>query len=143
MKRPVLLLAAGLFLLSLPVAMHGQGSGGRGKAPPGAPPLAPNLPKGRPAKPFAALVVDRNTRALSALGYTRCLTYTLAAAQKGMLGKIQVNDIAVCVKEGNEWRGVFGQFADSRAGFSVHLQVVIPNGNITTASVRSHRSKSS
>lgn len=81
----------------------------------------PALPK-TPVVPttFAGLFAARDARASESLGYLRCLSGTVGALRAGALGGVPREWSMTCVRQGREWRGVFGQLTDD--GILVRLQ---------------------
>jgi hypothetical protein len=73
----------------------------------------------------AGLFAVRDSRALDALQYMRCMNATAAAGQRGVLGTIPDNALLVCTKEKNEWRGVFGLLDEQRTSFKVLTQLAL------------------
>ncbi|MDQ6611942.1 MAG: hypothetical protein M3Y64_05885 [Gemmatimonadota bacterium] len=61
---------------------------------------------------------------------------TITAGRSGKLGPVPANDLAVCVRQKNAWRGVFGQFDESPTGFAVRLQYAMAgNGTVITSPI--------
>ena len=92
--------------------------------------------KPKPPQSLEQRFADRNHRAIQAFQYSRCMLTTIMAGRSGKLGPVPANDLAVCVRQKNEWRGVFGQFDESSAGFAVRLQYsMTANGTIVNSPV--------
>lgn len=87
----------------------------------------PAMPKG-----FSGLFTLRDSRALDMMQYMHCMNTTIASAQQGMLGSIPENALVVCIKQKNEWRGVFGTLDADRITFAVLGQVAIRGVAIKT-----------
>ena len=134
-------------MLSIGLAAFGSNgfAQGRTSSPPattqskGAPPNATQLPpiiKPPPPQTIDERFADRNERALLAFQYSRCMMTTIVAGRTGKVGAIPPNDLAVCVQQKGEWRGVFGQFDESKTGFAVHLQYSMTgNGTIVKSPI--------
>lgn len=71
---------------------------------------------------FDALFAARDSRAVAALEYLRCMQGTADALRSGQLGAVPTAWSITCVKQAGEWRGVFGDLIDSPPGIRVHLQ---------------------
>jgi hypothetical protein len=80
--------------------------------PTGGPDLS-KLPK-TPKVPvtFEGLFAERDARATDAMGYLRCLQETVNALRAGALGMVPRDWSMTCVRQGSEWRGVFGSLRD-------------------------------
>ncbi len=91
------------------------------RMPPGmAMPQSPRVPTS-----FDELFAERDTRALTALGYLRCLQTTLRGVQTGLLGQVPRAWLMSCVQQGTEWRGVFAELTDEAPGIKVHAQFAV------------------
>ncbi len=82
------------------------------QGPPGAPDLS-KLPK-TPKVPvtFDGLFAERDARATDAMGYLRCMQETVNALRAGALGMVPRDWSITCLRQGTEWRGVFGALND-------------------------------
>jgi len=74
---------------------------------------------------FAELFAERDTRALQALAYMRCLQTTLRGVQTGLLGRVPRAWLMTCVQQGEEWRGVFSELTVEEPGIKVHAQFAV------------------
>jgi hypothetical protein len=102
--------------------------------PKGAPKGAPKGPVGRPdlskmpktlkvPETFEGLYSERDVRAVSAIGYFRCLQSTVNALRAGALGQVPRTWSIACIEQGGEWRGVFGELTNT--GIAVRLQYAV------------------
>lgn len=115
----------------VPVAMGAQTRadsggriGGKGAAlPPGVKPKLP--PTLKVPTTYADLFAERDSRAEAATGYLGCLQETVNALRSGALGAVPREWSIACVKQGVEWRGLFGELAADGPGFVVHLQYAL------------------
>jgi hypothetical protein len=80
----------------------------------------PKMPEG-----VTGMFSLRDSRALDALQYMRCMNTTVVAGQRGVLGVIPDKAILVCMKEKDEWRGVFGLLDAERKEFRVIAQFAL------------------
>jgi hypothetical protein len=132
------LVCASLFVSGLSTGASAQGRSGE---PPvkGGPPAGLPIPQTLRPKPPQTLderFADRNTRAILAFQYTRCMLTTIVAGRAGKVGTIPPNDLAICIQQNGQWRGVFGNFNESKTGFEVHLQYSMAgNGTVVKSSV--------
>lgn len=131
--------AASVSLLCAGTSLLAQGT--PPKPPPGGLPDLSKLPK-TPKVPetFEGLFAERDSRAVAAIGFLRCLQGTVRALQTGTLGMVPRDWSITCVQQGTEWRGVFGQLTD--ASIDVRLQyafresgAVVTKDRIDTARV--------
>lgn len=105
----------------------------------GAPDLA-KLPK-TPKVPvtFDGLFAERNARATAAVGYFRCMQSTITAIRTGVLGLVPVEWSITCIRQGGEWRGVFGQLRDGTIDVRMQYAIRGTTGAVTTAPVDTAR----
>ena len=123
--------------LSLTLTMHAVAQG-RGASPPvlvppsnGGPPVLGKLPKPKPPLTLDDRFAERYKRSVRVVQYSQCMMQTIVAGRTGKVGVVPPNDLAICVQQKGEWRGVFGQFDESKAGFAVRLQYAMRgNGKI-------------
>ncbi|MEP6764043.1 MAG: hypothetical protein ABJB66_07015 [Gemmatimonadaceae bacterium] len=132
-RRTLLAIAsASICLMAFSVVASAQSRGGPPPAK-GLPPM-PVVPPELRAKPPQSLserFADRNERALLAFQYSRCMLATIVAGRTGKIGAIPSGDLAICIRQKGEWRGVFGNFDESKTGFAVHLQYsMLGNGTV-------------
>lgn len=127
-----LLVAAALTAVVLPGELTAQ-------QPPRPDQMAANFPK--MPEGFAAKFDLRDNRALDMMQYMHCMNNTVAAAQDGILGAIPDGALVVCVREKDEWRGVFGMLDKDRANFRIVAQLALRGltGVRTTAAVDTMR----
>ncbi len=90
-------------------------------------PMKPDLSK-LPKTPkvpttFEGLFAERDARATNALEYLSCMQATINALRSGQLGKVPTDWSITCIKQGKEWRGVFGSLTDD--GIAVRLQYAL------------------
>ncbi len=124
-----------------PVAMGAQTGadsggriGGRGASPP--PGVKPKLPPTlKVPTTYADLFAERDSRAEAAIGYLGCLQETVIALRSGTLGAVPREWSIACVKQGAEWRGLFGELAADGPGFVVHLQYALRRRAVVTDAV--------
>lgn len=83
-----------------------------GQGPPGPPDLS-KLPK-TPKIPttYDGLFAERDARATDAMGYLRCMQETVNGLRAGSLGMVPRDWSLTCIRQGAEWRGVFGILRD-------------------------------
>ncbi len=125
----------------VPVAMGAQTRadsggriGGKGAAlPPGVKPKLP--PTLKVPTTYADLFAERDSRAEAAIGYLGCLQETVNALRSGALGAVPREWSIACVKQGVEWRGLFGELAADGPGFVVHLQYALRRHAVVTDAV--------
>jgi hypothetical protein len=119
-----------LLLAGLVLHVSSISAQGTGKRPPAprkpvaAPPIEPPKVPDTPRVPdtFEELFAYRDTRAEDALDYLRCMQSTVNALGAGELGAVPRAWSITCIRQGKEWRGVFGELTDGGAGMQVHLQ---------------------
>lgn len=122
-------LVAGVALTAaLPTLSHAQGAGQSAQAADrlDKPDLS-KLPK-TPVVPttFEGLFAERDSRARDALQYLTCLQSTINALRSGALGRVPTYWSIACMKQGAEWRAIFGELTDS--GMVVQLQYAMRGG---------------
>lgn len=87
------------------------------------PPKLPKLPVSlKVPTTFEGIFAERDTRSVAALDYLRCMQGTVDALRSGLLGNVSTAWSITCVKQGKEWRGVFGELTDSTNGMRVRVQ---------------------
>ena len=74
---------------------------------------------------FDELFAERDTRALNALNYLRCLQNTVRGVQSGLLGQVPRAWLMSCVQQGEEWRGVFAELSEEAPGIKVRAQFAV------------------
>lgn len=74
---------------------------------------------------FAGLFAERESRAVDVLGYLRCIEATVSALRAGVLGNVERGWSLACLKQGNEWRGVFGELTEAAPGMRVKVQFAL------------------
>lgn len=119
-------------------AQAGADSGGRigGKGAPPPPGVKPKLPPSlKVPTTYADLFAERDSRAEAAIGYLGCLQGTVNALRSGSLGAVPREWSIACVKQGAEWRGLFGELAADGPGFVVHLQYALRRHAVVTDAV--------
>ena len=136
-RRTILAFAsAAICLTAIVTSAPAQGRTG---APPVTGPGGVKLPpiiKPKPPQTIDERFADRNARAILAFQYSRCMLTTIVAGRTGKVGTIPQSDLAICVQQNGEWRGVFGNFDDSKVGFAVHLQYSMKgNGTVVKSFV--------
>jgi hypothetical protein len=95
------------------------------------PPLPPDLPAFAPVPTtFEGLFAERDARALDVLGYLRCIEATVAALRAGALGGVERGWSLTCLKQGTEWRGIFGELTDTPPGMRVRVQYALRDGGL-------------
>lgn len=133
---------AALLPTLLPVSRAGaqQGAGAQTTPPGGVPPRGvpprgvpiskadlSKLPKSLPVPTtFEGLFAERDRRARDAQQYLDCLQTTVNALRSGALGTVPTAWSIACLRQGTEWRAVFGELNDD--DMSVRLQVAIRGG---------------
>lgn len=136
-RRTILAFASAAFYMT----SFGARATAQGRA--GAPPVTskggvklPPTIKPKPPQTIDERFADRNTRAILAFQYSRCMLTTIVAGRTGKVGNIPPGDLAICIQQKGEWRGVFGNFDDSKVGFAVHLQYSMKgNGTVVKSSI--------
>ena len=137
---------------ALSVPLDAQGAGGPPRPP--RPPMSmprdiKDLPPGvtaTPASPripttFDELFAERDSRAVNALAYLRCLRISVRAIQGGALGQVPRGWNLTCVEHKGEWRGVLSELTEDAPGARIHRQFalrgtgVVVNDPIDTAMV--------
>jgi hypothetical protein len=88
---------------------------------------------------FEGLFGERDTRAVNAIGYLRCMQGTINALRAGVLGQVRRDYSIACVQQGKEWRGVFGELTET--GIIVRLQFALrgERGAVTTDAIDTAR----
>ncbi len=91
---------------------------------------APPPPQALPAftkapTTFEGLFAERESRAVDVLGYLRCLEATVNALRAGVLGNVERGWSLTCIKQGNEWRGIFGELTEAAPGMRVKVQFAL------------------
>lgn len=121
----VLLGLAALVPLFLTPPVHAQ-SAGRGAPPPPDSQLKPKVPSS-PEVPatYEGLFAERDARAQSVLGYTKCMQQTVRATRSGQLGSVSPAWSIACIQQGKEWRGVLLELTESGSGAIVHRQYAL------------------
>ena len=76
---------------------------------------------------FEGIFAERETRAVDVLGYLRCLEATVNALRAGALGAVERGWSLTCLKQNNEWRGIFGELTDTPPGMRVKVQFALRN----------------
>jgi len=76
---------------------------------------------------FEGLFAERESRAVDVLGYLRCLEGTVNALRAGALGGVERGWSLTCIKQNNEWRGIFGELIDGPPGMRVKVQFALRN----------------
>ena len=76
---------------------------------------------------FEGLFAERESRAVDVLGYLRCLEGTVNALRAGALGGVERGWSLTCIKQKNEWRGIFGELIDGPPGMRVKVQFALRN----------------
>ncbi|WP_310570570.1 hypothetical protein [Gemmatimonas sp.] len=76
---------------------------------------------------FEGLFAERESRAVDVLGYLRCLEATVNALRAGALGGVERGWSLTCIKQKNEWRGIFGELTDTPPGMQVKVQFALRN----------------
>ncbi len=76
---------------------------------------------------FEGLFAERESRAVDVLGYLRCLEATVNALRAGALGGVDRGWSLTCIKQQNEWRGIFGELIDTPPGMRVKVQFALRN----------------
>jgi hypothetical protein len=101
--------------------------------------LAQRPPAGEMENPFPKMPVGfngifqhRDQRATDVLQYMQCMNTTVAAEQQGILGNVPDNAVLVCLREKNEWRGVFGVMRNDSTGFVVQAQFALRGNGVRT-----------
>lgn len=74
---------------------------------------------------FEGLFAERDERAKEALGYLRCIESTVAALRAGVLGNVEKGWSLTCIKQGTEWRGIFGELIDGDPRMRVRVQFAL------------------
>ena len=74
---------------------------------------------------FEGLFAERESRAVDVLGYLRCLEATVNALRAGALGGVERGWSLTCIKQKNEWRGIFGELTDTPPGMQVKVQFAL------------------
>ena len=74
---------------------------------------------------FEGLFAERESRAVDVLGYLRCLEATVNALRAGTLGGVERGWSLTCIKQRNEWRGIFGELIDTPPGMRVKVQFAL------------------
>lgn len=122
-------LSVALFVwYAMPAAVHAQtAQTAQPPAPLKPPPEKPDLAK-LPKTPivpttFEGLFAERDSRAQDALAYLRCMQSTINALRTGALGQVPTEWSITCIRQGTEWRGVFGALTEK--GISVRLQYAL------------------
>lgn len=80
---------------------------------------------------FEGIFGERDSRAVNVLGYLRCLEVTVNALRTGALGAVEKGWSLTCIKQKNEWRGIFGQLIDTPPGMRVKVQFALRNSGLT------------
>ncbi len=124
-------------------AAQATGTGTPPKLPPSVVPGAPDLSK-LPKTPkvpvtFDGLFTEREGRATAAIGYFRCMQATVTAIRTGVLGLVPVEWSITCIRQGSEWRGVFGQLRDGTIDVKLQYAIRGNAGAVTTAPVDTAR----
>ncbi len=134
------LVALALTVVATPAAVEAQGRGT------GTPPGSTGLPD--PSKmpstlkvpeTFEGLFAERDGRADEAIGYFRCMQSTVNALRSGALGMVPREWSITCVREGREWRGVFGTLRDGTIDVTLQYAVREKGSAITSAPVDTAR----
>lgn len=104
-------------------------------------PVNPEVAKGIPSTikipgNFEGLFNLRDDRAESVLGYLKCVRATLAAQRAGTLGPIPAEWTLTCVRQGEEWRGVFTEAFDGGRFVAVKMQYAMRANGGSGALVR-------
>lgn len=91
---------------------------------------------------FEEIFAERDFRAVSATEYLRCLQVTTSAAGRGAFGKLPSQWSLICLEQGGEWRGVYGELG--RGAVAVQLQFALrgKNGALTRKFVDTTRVRS-
>ena len=71
---------------------------------------------------FEGLFAERDARAIDVIGYLRCFEATVNALRAGVLGNVERGWSVTCLKQNNEWRGIFGELTDAAPGMRVKVQ---------------------
>jgi hypothetical protein len=121
---------AGALALSIACAavhvLPAQPTGGSRPTPAPPKPPAPTLPAfTRVPTTFEGLFAEREARALDVLGYLRCLEGTVNALRAGALGGVERGWSLTCIKQGDEWRGIFGELTETAPGMRVKVQYAL------------------
>ncbi|WP_373061099.1 hypothetical protein [Gemmatimonas sp.] len=85
---------------------------------------------------FEGIFAERESRAVNVLGYLRCLEATVNALRAGALGAVERGWSLTCIKQNNEWRGIFGELTDTPPGIRVKVQFALRNPGPTPNSRR-------
>lgn len=80
---------------------------------------------------FEGIFAERDARAVDVLGYLRCLEATVNALRAGALGAVEKGWSLTCIKQKNEWRGIFGELIDAPPGMRVKVQFALRNPGLT------------
>ena len=83
---------------------------------------------------FEGLFAERESRAVDVLGYLRCLEGTVNALRAGALGGVERGWSLTCIKQGNEWRGIFGELTETAPGMRVKVQFAMRTPGPTAGS---------
>ena len=106
----------------------GATGGGQSKAAAAPRPPAQKLPDfTKVPTTFEGLFAERESRAVDVLGYLRCLEATVNALRAGALGGVERGWSLTCIKQKNEWRGIFGELIDGPPGMRVKVQFALRN----------------
>ena len=113
----------------LPAQTTGGATGGAQASAAAAPqPPAQKLPEfTKVPTTFEGLFAERESRAVDVLGYLRCLEGTVNALRAGALGGVERGWSLTCIKQKNEWRGIFGELIDGPPGMRVKVQFALRN----------------
>jgi len=113
----------------LPAQTTGGATGGAQANAAAAPqPPAQRLPEfTKVPTTFEGLFAERESRAVDVLGYLRCLEGTVNALRAGALGGVERGWSLTCIKQNNEWRGIFGELIDGPPGMRVKVQFALRN----------------
>ena len=80
---------------------------------------------------FEGLFAERDSRAVDVLGYLRCLEATVNALRAGALGAVEKGWSLTCIKQQNEWRGIFGELIEAPPGMRVKVQFALRNPGLS------------
>ncbi len=80
---------------------------------------------------FEGIFAERESRAVDVLGYLRCLEATVSALRAGALGAVERGWSLTCIKQNNQWRGIFGELTDTPPGMRVKVQFALRNPGAT------------
>lgn len=96
-------------------------------------PPSPTLPSfTKVPTTFEGIFAERESRAVEVLGYLRCLEATVNALRAGALGGVERGWSLTCMKQKNEWRGIFGELTDTPPGMRVKVQYAMRNAGPTS-----------